>query len=182
MSPTTRGTAVSGTWTTTAASRDVPASDLVVKEKVPVFQVTTQCARQQETLLEKEWCALTTVFTEPGFLCNVSQTTLKVRATTGLSQGTLVVVEGATITVHVATENGAARGTWTARQGTSASRLRARSSASASTSTSARILDSQHPPSPTVGRTRRARTSTVPSRAPANLDTPAFRPALVAST
>ena len=52
-SPTIPRMVACGTLKTTAANLDVHHSDLVVKERVPVCQVNTQCVKLQGTLQEK---------------------------------------------------------------------------------------------------------------------------------
>ena len=184
--PTFLKAAACGTLETTAVNLDVPPSDLVVKERVLVYQANTQCARRQGTLQGKpgEWFAdgQTTVSTEPGSPYNVSPTTPRARVMTGIMTSTRAVDETATSTTHAGTASGAVRGTASARQATSASCRLARSWVSASTSTNAQILDFPPAPSPTVGRKPPAPTTMDPSPVHATVDTLVFKPGLVVST
>ena len=185
-SQTTLKVEACGTQKTTAVSLDVPPKDLAARERVPVYQANTQCARLQEILQEKqeEWSVdgPPTVFTGPGSPYTVSPTTPRATDTIGIMTSTHAADETATSTTRAGTASGAARGTASARRATSASCIPARSSASAWTSTNARILAFLRPLSPTVDRRPPAPTTTDPSPVHATVDTLPFKLASAAST
>ena len=182
--PTSPKVATCGIRKTIVANLVAPPRDLVAKERVLVYQVNTQCARRQGILQEKpvEWFADGRIIasTGPGSLYNVSPTTLRAMAMTGITRTTHVADETATSTTHAAMASGAVRGTASARPATSASCTLARSSASAWTSTSAQILAFPLRLSPTADQRRPAPTITAPSPVRATVDTLAFKLALVA--